>query len=495
MKYLIRHVTVFDGEKMIGQKNVFIEDSKVKNITDSVTNTPYGMDEKEIDSQHKDILIIEGEKLILSPGFIDIHTHSDIDIVQTRSQNFISQGVTTVVGGNCGISCGKINNPKLEGVVNPQNFEIPNFVNIAEYWEWLKTQKMAVNYASLLGHHTLVEESNYDMEQLIKNLAKYLELGFLGVSIGLVYGWGESIKSSLDLLPIAKCLSDYNAILTSHVRDQASGLYDSVKMFTDLWENRDCQNLRIQISHLKHMIATDPNKEETLKKTLHLLDGYHAQNPIQKPIGVDVYPYTAGATSLALKNRHLQCINGWDDVFPFGYNKSVGEIAREKGQTPEKVTEDIINANPKILAIYMNSCRESDIWEIISKPYAMIASDGLPTHPRHWGTYTRVLKHVREENLNLESYLTKMTSIPARQFVLRGLYSCQNGIFVLIFPAPELGKISTLVDGNISNISSRLCEHINQNMDSSHSPLGIPRYSPQVVESVKVHYLQNYKDD
>jgi|GEM_PF-1840328 len=404
MNYIIEDVTLFTGHQFLNNQYILIENGKIKKISND-------------NISHENTQIIRANNLILSPGFIDVHTHADLDIALTDSKNFLSQGVTTVIGGNCGISSGNINNTSLEGVLNPHKFKIPVFQNIEQYWEWVKTQRVAINYASLIGHHTLIEESKNDMNTATNLLEKYLEMGFLGISTGLVYGWGEKVNTYKDLLPLAKILSKHKAIITSHLKDQSEGLYDSVKMFTNLWDTQECDNLKIEISHLKHMIATDPKGHETLKRTLDLIDQYYQK----RDVAVDVYPYTAGATSLNLKDRYKQCLHGWEDVIPFGFDKSIGEMAKEKNILPEELVTSISKENPEILAVYKNSCREEDMWEIISKPYAIIASDGLPTHPRHRGTFTKVLRYAIDNKLNLEEYLIKMTSLPAKQFGLKGL--------------------------------------------------------------------------
>ena len=411
MKYLIQNVTLFNGELLIESQDILISEGIIKEISRHEAQTKQGGSQNSVGTQ-----IIEGEGLFLSPGFIDSHTHADLDVAFTDSKNFLSQGVTTVVGGNCGISCGNINNPNLEGVINPHKFKTPTFRDIPFYWEWIQNQQIGVNYASLIGQHTLFEESHNNPQEIEKNLEKYLALGYLGVSTGLVYGWGEKVNSSEDILPVAKVLAKNGAILTSHIKDQSAKLYESVKMFTDLWEHPGCKGLKIEISHLKHMVATDPAGKETLEKTLELLDSFYGR----KAIGVDVYPYTAGATSLGLENRYKQCLNGWADVFPFGYSNSIEELAKEKNLAPEDIVKNILEKNPKVLAVYKNSCREEDMWEIMDKPYAIVASDGLPTHPRHWGTFTKVLRHALDNNLKIEDYLAKMTSLPANQFNLRG---------------------------------------------------------------------------
>jgi len=420
MDYIVENVTLFNGTKFLNNQCVLIEKGKIKIISNKKINK-------------NNTQIIEAKGMILSPGFIDVHTHADFDIALTNSENFLSQGVTTIIGGNCGISSGNINNPNLEGVLNPNKFETPKFVSIGEYWNWIKTKKIAINYGSLIGHHTLMEESKNNIDKACELLDIYLKMGFLGMSTGLVYGWGENVNTYKDLLPLAKILSDHKAIITSHLKDQSEGLYSSVKMFTDLWGTGSCEELKIEISHLKHMISTDSKGHTTLEETLKLIEKYLSK----KHIAVDVYPYTAGATSLNLKDRYKQCLNGWDDVIPFGFGKSVGEMAKEKNISPQEIVEKITRNNPETLAVYMNSCREEDMWDIISKPYTIIASDGLPTHPRYRGTFTKVLRYAIDNKLNLEEYLTKMTYLPAKQFGLKGfgeIRENENANLVLFDP-------------------------------------------------------------
>jgi N-acyl-D-amino-acid deacylase len=454
MEYLIKNTDLFDGYQIIPDTDVLVSNNLVTKI--------------EKDIKLTDEVVIDGTGLILSPGFVDIHTHTDVSLVFDDNSNLLSQGVTTVVGGNCGISGGFNNDPVVDGVINFGHWDIPKWQSLHEYWDWIQSQPLPVNYASLIGYHTLIEESQKTGKSATSLLQDYLSQGYFGLSTGMVYGWGKKIQETKDILELAQVLSSNKSLLTSHVKNQSSGLFDAVKLLTDLWDNPNTSNLHIQISHLKHMFADDPKGHETLKKVFDLVEDSLAKN---HSMAVDVYPYTAGSTSLDLPGRQKQCLNGWFDVFPFGYSDSIGTISQKTGKSEDEVVQEILRKNSSLLAVYQNTCREEDVWEIVAKSYAVIASDGLPTHPRNWGTFPKVIKYAQDNNLDLVQYLSKMTSIPSKIFGLTGHGEIKVGLsanLVLFDPKtiqdnatyeipnlPSAGIQKVWVDGNLAFDESR----------------------------------------
>lgn len=385
--YLIKNVTVFDGKKFTGIKDFFIgeKDLPVKSI--------------------------DGTGQIISPGFIDVHTHDDLNIVYKDGKNHLSQGVTTIIGGNCGISAGVDNGEPLQGIISLGQEDSPK-TGFKDYLTWLKEKKLPVAYIPFIGYHSLIIEANLKKKDPKKILEEGLDAGAYGLSVGFEYGYGRELKTHLDLQELTEIVGHRKKIISFHLKDQGKYLLSSVQMLTDLMKLTKNADIKIQISHLKHKYYQDESGNETLKKTLDLIEEYQSKG---FSIFIDAYPYSASSTILK-EEMVSQCAGGWDDVIPQGFKKSLGSLAKEKNIDPKIIYEEIKRANPKSLAIYKNIMREEDVWQILSKSYCFVGSDGLPGHPRGFGSFTKYIRHAVDNNLNLEETLSRITQTPANYF-------------------------------------------------------------------------------
>lgn len=371
--------------------------------------------------------VVEAEGLTLAPGFIDTHTHDDLELLRNPAMAAkISQGVTTVIAGNCGISAAPVR--LRNGLPDPMNllgeaneFRFPTF---AAYADGLHRTSLAVNVAALVGHTAL---RNNHLERLDRaasareiaamraELSQALDHGALGLSTGLAYASAVSAPTD-EVLELAEPLTKAGGLYATHMRTEGDAILDAMQEAFGIGRGRD---VPVIVSHLKCAgIANWGRSAEVL----------HALENAGKTmlVGCDCYPYAAGSSTLDLKqvDPRVTITVTWSTPHPEHGGKTLAAIA-EEWQIPQL---DAARQLQPAGAIY-HSIAEEDMRRILAHPATMIGSDGLPRdprpHPRLWGTFPRVLgRYCREEKLfSLSEAIRKMTSLPAQRFGLeqRGL--------------------------------------------------------------------------
>jgi N-acyl-D-aspartate/D-glutamate deacylase len=371
--------------------------------------------------------VVDAQGLALSPGFIDTHTHDDIELIRNPGMLAkVSQGVTTVIVGNCGISASPVQLHK--GLPDPMNllgdsteFVYPTF---ATYLAAIATSGPAVNVGALVGHTAL---RNNHMEQLDRaatseeisamraQLTDALEGGALGLSSGLAYLSANAAPTE-EVLELARPLSASGGLYVTHMRSETETILDAMREAFDIGRER---NVPVVISHLKCAgIANWGRSNEVLD----------ALNEAQKtqPAACDCYPYAAGSSTLDVRqvDPRVEITITWSTPHPEMGGKSLGAIAKAWNLTQLEAARKLQPAG----AIY-HSISEGDLRRILAHPATMIGSDGLPCdprpHPRLWGTFPRVLGHFCREAMlfSLPEAIRKMTGMPAERFGLadRGL--------------------------------------------------------------------------
>lgn len=365
---------------------------------------------------------IDGEGKILAPGFIDAHTHDDLYAIRCPEMlPKLSQGVTTVVAGNCGISAapakpGDRITPPMNLLGEPEEFRYPSF---SDYADAVQEARPAVNVAALVGHTSLRNEAMDRLDRsatekeiaVMRNrLEAALERGAIGLSTGLAYSAANAATSE-EVIELCAPLRDAGAIYATHIRTEGDGVVDALKEAVGIGAKVKAP---VVISHLKCAGRKNWNRSREL---LSLLDEQHAN-----AIGWDAYPYAASSTILDLKqvDERIQILITWCTRYPEMAGKSLAEIAKQWG-VPQ--IEAAVRLQPAG-AIYHNMAEE-DVCAILAHPRTMIGSDGLPNdrfpHPRLWGTFPRVLGHYgREQRLfSIGQGVRKMTSLPAQRFGLK----------------------------------------------------------------------------
>jgi N-acyl-D-aspartate/D-glutamate deacylase len=364
--------------------------------------------------------VVDAQGLVLSPGFIDTHTHDDIELIRNPGMLAkVSQGVTTVIVGNCGISASPVQ--LRSGLPDPMNllgdsteFVYPTF---AAYLAAIETTGPAVNVGALVGHTAL---RNNHMEQLDRaasadeisamrgQLSDALDDGALGLSSGLAYLSANAAPTE-EVLEVARPLTSSGGLYVTHMRSESAEVLDAMKEAFVIGRER---KVAVVISHLK--CAGIDNWGRGNEVLGALIEAQKTQ-----PAACDCYPYAAGSSTLDVRqvDPRIEITVTWSTPHPEMGGRSLGAIADEWNLTQLEAARRLQPAG----AIY-HSISEEDLRRILAHPATMIGSDGLPCdprpHPRLWGTFPRVLGHFcRNEMLfSLPEAIRKMTGMPAQRF-------------------------------------------------------------------------------
>jgi N-acyl-D-amino-acid deacylase len=417
--------------------------------------------------------------LFVTPGFIDIHAHSDLTVlVDPRAESKVRQGVTTDVSGQCGLSAAPLAGEAREelGVWAARfGLEQPGWQSLSDYLEAIERQGVALNFGTLVGHANLrygvmgsSDRSPTPAEQqaMAGMLAQALEEGALGLSSGLFYAPG-SYAELPELVALGQVVAAYGRLYATHIRNEGAGLWDALEEAMAVgWAS----DVAVQISHLKLASRTHWGQAE---RVLTRLDAARAEG---LDLGWDQYPYTAAATALdaavppqfhaggtaVLLERlrdpqdrtqiartmtgdaendweNMALDSGWDRIVlsfhpthPDLTGRAIADIAVARGADPVETALDLIletQAQAEIVDFCMD---ERDVAAILSHPRTIVATDmealaahgilsaGTP-HPRAYGTFPRVLaRYVREQGLlTWEEAIHKMTGLPAKRLGLR----------------------------------------------------------------------------
>ena len=392
--------------------------------------------------------------LTVAPGFIDVHTHDDAAVFDDPSMSAkTSQGVTSVIAGNCGISLAPLqpNTPLPPPFPLLGQREAFAFPSIAAYREAFSTRPAALNVGLLTGHGNLRVEAlgeafdrpatDQEIERMAERLMEALGDGSLGLSTGLDYPNCEAAPTK-ELVSLAQRMAGFaDALFCCHMRDEHEGVVDAVEETLSIGRDAD---VTVVISH--HKCAGPANfgrSRETLKR-IELA----AQT---QTVGLDLYPYTASST--VLLPRYLrdepEVLVAHSEPHPEMSGRPLKEIAAAWGCSQVEAAERLAPAG----AIYFQM-DDADVERIMAYPRTMIGSDGLPgtehPHPRLWGTFPRVLGHyVRERAvLGLEDAVHRMTGLAAQTFRLRerGTVAVGNFADLVVFDPETIIDRATYQD-------------------------------------------------
>ena len=383
---------------------------------------------------------INAEGKIISPGFIDVHTHDDHNVFSDPSMTCkISQGVTTCIVGNCGISLapfsykGDVPAP-IALLGKSDNFKFPR---VKDYIEEFNNNPSSVNVALLTGHSMLrVEAMNGEFDrpatsneinQMVETLKLAIEDGSIGLSTGLAYPAANAAPTS-EIIELVKILPKMNGIFTTHMRNEA---IDVIKSVNETIKISSTAKVRTVISH--HKCAGRDNWGKS-KTTLKLIEEAKKDNFLD----LDCYPYTASSTMLlkSFVKRADRVLVTWSDNYPDVSGQDLNDLSKKFELSIDETIDKLYPAG----AIYFQM-DDQDLNRILQFPGTMVGSDGIPgdrhPHPRLWGTFPRVLgKYSREMKLfPLEEAVYKMTGKSAGVFGLeaRGTIDVNNYADLVIF--------------------------------------------------------------
>lgn len=384
---------------------------------------------------------IDGSRRIAAPGFIDAHTHDDRAVLSGPQMTpKVSQGVTTVVSGNCGVSLAPLVDrdppPPLNLLGDRSWFR---FASMREYVDEVRAHPPAVNMAMLCGHSTLRAgvmdrldrpASVKEIDLMTRRLDESLAAGCIGMSTGLAYPPAFHAPTD-EVVELAACVARHGGIYATHMRNERDGVVDSVRETLEIGRRA---NVPVVISH--HKCAGKENFGLT-RKTLPLI----AEARKRQQVNLDVYPYTASSTVLLADwvGGAEKVLITWSEPHPECAGRLFEDIRREWGASVDETAQRLQPAG----AIYYQM-DEDDLRRVLAFEDAMIGSDGLPhdthPHPRLWGTFPRVLGYyARDEQLfPLEQAVRRMTSVPASVFGLENRGTLREGAYAdLVVFDPE----------------------------------------------------------
>lgn len=361
---------------------------------------------------------------IVAPGFIDSHTHDDQALLSQPDMTFkVSQGVTTVVTGNCGISIAPLRTgmplPAPLSLLDPGNSA--RFPTFAGYLAALRASPPAVNVAAMVGHSTLRVMTMDSLERAATPseihamqalLEEALGAGAIGMSTGTYYPPAAAAPTE-ELIEVGRPLGARSALYVTHMRNEGDQSMDSLD---ETFEIGRALNTPVVISH--HKLMREANFGRSEQTLPHIAAAMRCQC-----VALDCYPYNASSTMLHRDPEKLQgrVMVASSVPHPEMEGRDLDDIAAEWGVAKAEAAARLQPAS----AIYF-SMDEQDVRNILAFDETMIGSDGIPTgdkpHPRLWGTFPRVLgRYSREIKLfPLETAVWKMTGLTARNFGLGG---------------------------------------------------------------------------
>jgi len=384
---------------------------------------------------------IDATGLVVTPGFIDAHTHDDRAVMSSPDMTpKVSQGVTTVVTGNCGISLAPLTDreptPPLNLLGGSDWFR---YDSMRAYMREVEAAPPAINLAPLVGHTTLRAAtmdrfdrpaSDDEIDRMGALLDEAMEAGCIGMSTGLAYAPANHAPTD-EIIALAARLAARGGVFTTHMRNEGDRVVESVEETLEIGRRA---RVPVVISH--HKCCGRKNYGLT-RKTLAAIREARAQQSVD----LDVYPYVASSTvliaeSVAASERVLVT---WSTPHPECAGRDFEDIRNAWNASVDEAIERLQPAG----AIYYQM-DEDDLRRVMAFEDTMIGSDGLPhdafPHPRLWGTFPRVLGHYsRDVGLfSFEEAVRRMTAVPARVFGLEDRGVVREGAFadlVVVDPA------------------------------------------------------------
>jgi len=448
---------------------------------------------------------INAQDHVVSPGFIDTHSHSDLMLlVEPEAKQKIMQGITTEILGQDGISIAphpitisESWRKHLSGLLGDPPVEW-DWETVADYFQRVETQGTATNVAYLVPHGTVracvmeMEDRDATPEELAQMEAVIdhaMQDGAVGMSTGMIYTPCVYAKGTKELIALCKRVAAHGGVFVIHMRNESDQIIDAFQETVEIGKAAD---VAIHISHIKVAGRRNWDKIDLL---LQSIDDARAQG---NDVTVDQYPYIAGSTMLAAilppwvheggtsevlrrltdpetREKIIQDINqmrpgwenivgrgGWNDIMithlPSKKNhqfigKRVSEIAQLVGKPPADTAFDLLIEEDLTVSMVTFWGNEETVTTAMRHPVQMVGTDGLlggKPHPRVYGTCPRILgKYTREEQvLTLEDAIRKMTSLPAQRFGFQDRGLIREGLAgdLVIFDPKQIIDKATFED-------------------------------------------------
>ena len=456
-------------------KNVMIADGTGKN---KLYRASVGIENGYIKTIQKDIPTRLGRKiynaqgLVLAPGFIDIHGHSDISILAApEASSKICQGITTEICGNCGLSVFPLTNLNKEHIKEIyKRYNVDIFWNtFCEYAKEVQNIEPGINILSLCGHNTLkaavygYEKTDFSLKKLnqqIELLSQSLFAGAFGLSLGLLYVPGI-FADEKEIKALLKTTAKTKMMIAAHLRNEGDSIKKSLLEFLHLTSSVNCR--KTHISHLK--IAGKQNWHK-IDDILEMLKNAKANLPINTSITADRYPYTESMTQLSVfmlppysemddesltnllqdKNKYDKFIlslsskvssDRWDNLRLISsessflrdstvslseiYGNSISKISKLFKISPSVLCANILRDDASGTTVSSSGMSYDNMLKILLQPYVCCSTDETArphnfsigrSHPRGFGSFPKLIQ-LLTPLIGIEAVIRKMTSLPA----------------------------------------------------------------------------------
>jgi len=459
----------------------------------------------------KALMDIDATGMIVCPGFVDIHSHSDLHLLANPlAESKIMQGVTTELVGNCGTSAAPLLGSAKVAAKEAGEYLFVNvdWTTIDEYLLRLHNIRTSVNVCTLVGAETIrkcvlgdgdVQPSKEKLDQMRGLVADAMLQGAFGISSGLIYAPG-CYATTEEIIALTAVAASFGGLYASHIRGEGRTLSKAVDEAIRIGKE---SHARVEISHHKACGLANWGK---VRETLEMIMQARAEGI---DVAYDTYPYTASCTSLdailppwvreggkdavitrlqdpTLRSKiakeletpsdeweAIAAENGWEQVVLIDFkkednkrfeNRSVASIAKELGKTPTETALDLIIDERLQVSAVFHEISEDDVIRVISNPLGAIGSDGCAekpygpnsssaTHPRSYGTFPRVLRRyaIDNGNISIEEAVRKMTSAPADRIGLkdRGILAKGYSADVVVFDPAKIRDRATFENSHV----------------------------------------------
>lgn len=463
--------------------DVGIKESEIKEISN-------------LESEHAEKIIDASGKYV-SPGFIDVNNHSDTYwriFLSPRLESLIYQGITTIIGGNCGSSLAPLVNENIIRTIQKwadiKKVSL-NWLRMGEFLDEMQKRKLPVNFGTLAGHATMRRGligdevrslSGNELGKMKRMLRDAMREGALGFSTGLIYTHAK-LASAEEIYELAEVVKDFDGVYTTHVRGESQELISAVEEAIKVSKKT---GVSLHISHLK---AIGSKNWHLMEEALNLIETARMDN---LDVSFDIYPYTETGSVLyvflpdwvaeggkklmigKLKDPKIrkEVIKGMK-ADSFDYSKvmisispldktlnrrKIVDIAKAQGKSVEETLIDILIASEGRVITIADVLSEKNVSKGIRNPFSIIASNGSGydithketgelVHPRNFGSFPKFFsKYVRESKiLSWEEAVNKVTGKPAKKFNLkrRGIIKEGNFADLVVFDPENIKDLAT----------------------------------------------------
>lgn len=444
---------------------------------------------------------IDASGCVVTPGFVDMHSHSDFSLpVLPTADSLVHQGITTVVVGQCGSSPAPLLEETRKSVIEKSAAPLPwdEWSTFGSYLDYMKRIGTSVNIVHLVGQGTIRSAvmgfaagpaNEAQMNKMKEEVVKAMDEGAIGVSSGLIYPPGSYARTE-ELIALTRPAGERDGFYFSHIRGEGDTLLEAIAEAIRIGRETDTA---VQISHFK---VSGERNWDRVTQALDLIDQANAEG---LDVTADMYPYIAGSTSLVSllpewaqeggKEDTLNRLSDaetrkrmvdemrtatffneaeWNKIMVIGIpmkpeyeGRYIADLAADANKSPHDwVFDALLEAELNARMILFMMSEENRKVEL-PHPLMMIGTDGyglaaegpasrMATHPRSYGTYPHVLGHyVRESGIvTLEEAIWKMSGFPAKKlrWTDRGLMKNGYKADLVVFNPETVASPATYED-------------------------------------------------